>query len=130
MGLENIAGLNTKSSTYAVSRDSTHVPSEKTPPGYSISHPPIRALYGPRLSIMMIIFANDLPKILHFITNFYNKRFPHDLRQTERFPSSHETLIDANGRQNGRGLDSWHGQREKKACFGALNEGPFLQTPK
>jgi hypothetical protein len=48
----------------------------------------------------MIIFANYMQKPLHFSTNFYNKRFPQDLNQTERFPSNYKTLMYAFGWQN------------------------------
>jgi hypothetical protein len=59
-----------KDSAEAITKDSTPVTSAKNPPGYPISHPPIRALYGLRLSVMMFIFANDLRKTLHYYTNF------------------------------------------------------------
>ncbi len=61
-----------------------------------------RRLSGPG-KILMIIFTNYLQKTLHFSTNFYNKRFHHDLSQTERFPSNYKTLMYAFGWQNSGG---------------------------
>ena len=50
-------------------------------------------------------FLGYLHKTMQFYTLFQKVHFPHDLRQTVRFPLRYKTLMDAIGRQNSRGLD-------------------------
>jgi len=92
-------------SSEAINKSDPPAMSAKTPPGYPVSHPPIRTRYGPRLTIMRIIFSHNVQKTVHFYTLFPETHFPHDSSQTERFPSNYKTLLYAFGRQNRRGLD-------------------------
>jgi hypothetical protein len=75
-------------------RGANPAPSETLHPKHLLSHPPIRALYGPGLPFRTPLFRNFVQKTPHFYTLFQKNDFKRDLRQSEHFTRHCKTLTE------------------------------------